>query len=112
MNILCICRYKHLVLVAGGIGISPFLAILSDIIHRLKEGKPCMPQNVVIVWAIKKSDELPLLSMLNMGSADPVVLDALNLEIQIYVTRESEPKSVSCSSFVTSFCPFLTSPPL
>uniref|UniRef100_A0A7C9EE32 Ferric-chelate reductase (NADH) n=1 Tax=Opuntia streptacantha TaxID=393608 RepID=A0A7C9EE32_OPUST len=82
--------YKHLVLVAGGIGISPFLAVLSDIIHRLKKGKPCMPKNIVIVWAIKKSDELPLLSMLNVESIDPVLLEALNLEIQIYVTRESE----------------------
>lgn len=100
--------YKHLILVAGGIGISPFLAVLSDIFLRLKEGKPCMPKNVVIVWAIKKSDELPLLSMLNMGSMDPVFLDAINLEIQIYVTRESEPQleegkafgaETSCSTY-------------
>jgi len=98
----CICRYKHLVLVAGGIGISPFLAVLSDIIHRLKKGKPCMPKNIVIVWAIKKSDELPLLSMLNVESIDPVLLEALNLEIQIYVTRESEARLVSNPSRVTS----------
>lgn len=84
--------YKHLILVAGGIGISPFLAILSDVMHRLKEGKPCMPKNILIVWAIKKSDELPLLSMINMDSIDPIFYDALNLDIQIYVTRESEPK--------------------
>lgn len=80
---------------AGGIGISPFLAILSDVMHRLKEGKPCMPKNILIVWAIKKSDELPLLSMINMDSIDPIFYDALNLDIQIYVTRESEPKVVS-----------------
>lgn len=84
--------YKHLVLVAGGIGISPFLAVLNDIFNRLKEGKPCMPRNILIVWAIKKSDELPILSMLNMESIDQILLDALNLEIQIFVTRESEPE--------------------
>lgn len=84
--------YKHLVLVAGGIGITPFLAVLSDIFHRLKEGKPCMPRDILIVWAIKKTDELPILSMLNVESIDPILVDALNLEIQIYVTRESEPK--------------------
>lgn len=98
-----ICRYKHLLLVAGGIGISPFLAVLSDIVHRIKEGKPCMPKNVVIVWAIKRSDELPLLSMLNMESIDPVLLDALNLEIQIYVTRESGPTLVSHDSLVSLY---------
>ena len=109
---LCICRYEHLVLVAGGIGISPFLAILSDIVHRLKEGKPCVPKHVVIVWAIKKSDELPILSMLNMGSIDPVFLDALNLEIQVYVTRESEPKLVSCPPSLLYFRCWLPPPTL
>ncbi|KAL2939583.1 Ferric reduction oxidase 6 [Bienertia sinuspersici] len=84
--------YKNLVLVAGGIGISPFLAVLSDVMHRLKEGKPCMPKNILIVWAIKNSDELPLLSMVNLESIDPIFYDALNLDIQIFVTRESEPK--------------------
>ncbi|KNA10876.1 hypothetical protein SOVF_140320 [Spinacia oleracea] len=84
--------YKYLVLVAGGIGISPFLAVLSDVMHHLKEGKSCMPKNIFIVWAIKNSDEIPLLSMINMDSIDPIFYDALNLDIQIYVTRQSEPK--------------------
>lgn len=91
--------YKYLVLVAGGIGISPFLAVLSDVMHRLKEGKPCMPRNIYIVWAIKNSDELPLLSMINIDSIDPIFYDALNLDIQIYVTRQSEPKLEEGKSF-------------
>ncbi|XP_057543027.1 ferric reduction oxidase 7, chloroplastic-like [Amaranthus tricolor] len=93
--------YKYLVLVAGGIGISPFLAILSDVIHRLKEGKPCTPKNIMIVWAIKKSDELTLLSMINTDSIDPIFYDALNLDIQIYVTRETEPKLEEGNAFGT-----------
>ncbi|XP_074294390.1 ferric reduction oxidase 7, chloroplastic-like [Silene latifolia] len=93
--------YKHLVLVAGGIGISPFLAILSDIMHRLKEGKPCIPRNILIVWAIKKSDELPLLTMINAESMDPVLYDCLNLDIQIYVTRQSEPELEEGKTFGT-----------
>lgn len=92
-----------MVLVAGGIGISPFLAILSDVIHRLKQGKPCTPKNIMIVWAIKKSDELPLLSMINTDSIDPIFYDALNLDIQIYVTRETEPKLVGHPSIATPF---------
>ncbi|KAK9669770.1 hypothetical protein RND81_13G153500 [Saponaria officinalis] len=93
--------YKHLVFVAGGIGISPFLAVLSDIMHRLKEGKPCISRNILIVWAIKKSDELPLLSMINAKSIDPILSDCLNLDIQIYVTRESEPKLEEGKTFGT-----------
>ncbi|XP_018622497.3 ferric reduction oxidase 7, chloroplastic-like, partial [Nicotiana tomentosiformis] len=33
--------YENLILVAGGIGISPFLAILSDILHHINDSKPC-----------------------------------------------------------------------
>ncbi|XP_024966678.1 ferric reduction oxidase 7, chloroplastic-like [Cynara cardunculus var. scolymus] len=83
--------YENLILVAGGIGISPFLAILSDILHRIQESKPCLPRNVLIVWAVKKSDELPLLQSLDLNSLCPYFYNTLNLEIQTYVTRESDP---------------------
>lgn len=83
--------YENLILVAGGIGISPFLAILSDILHRIRESKPCLPRNVLIVWAVKKSDELPLLQSLDLNSLCPYFYNTLNLEIQTYVTRESDP---------------------
>lgn len=83
--------YENLILVAGGIGISPFLAILSDILHRVNEGRPCLPRNVLIVWAVKRSNELPLLSTMDLESICPYFYDKLNLEISIYVTRESDP---------------------
>lgn len=89
---------------AGGIGISPFLAILSDILHRINNRKPCLPRNVLLVWAVRTSGELPLLYSLDMGSICPYFSEMLNLEIQTYVTRESEPQleegsSTSVSSF-------------
>ncbi|XP_073308633.1 ferric reduction oxidase 7, chloroplastic-like [Primulina huaijiensis] len=83
--------YENLVLVAGGIGISPFLAILSDVLHRINEGTPCLPKNIVIIWAVKTSNELPLLQTVDMESICPDFSDSLNLEILTYVTRESEP---------------------
>lgn len=88
-------RYENLILVAGGIGISPFFAILSDILHRINEGKPCLPKNVLIVWAVKQSDELPLLETVGMESICPNFSESLNLEIQTYVTRQSQPSLVS-----------------
>lgn len=84
-------EYENLILVAGGIGISPFLAILSDVLHRIKDGKPCLPKNVLILWAVKKSDELPLLRTVGMESICPTFSNSLNLEIQTFVTRESGP---------------------
>ncbi|PIN22246.1 Ferric reductase, NADH/NADPH oxidase [Handroanthus impetiginosus] len=83
--------YENLILVAGGIGISPFLAILSDVLHRIKDGKPCQPRNILIVWAVKTSTELPLLQTLGMENIHPTFSETLNLEIQTYVTRESGP---------------------
>lgn len=103
--------YENLVLVAGGIGISPFLAILSDIINRVRDGKPCLPKRILVVWAVKKSDELSLLSTINT-EACPLFSDKVNLEIDVYVTRESQPSLeegkvhvASNSSCPVSGCP-------
>ncbi|KAD3067446.1 hypothetical protein E3N88_35326 [Mikania micrantha] len=97
--------YENLVLVAGGIGISPFLAILSDILHRIRDSKPCMPRNILIVWAIKNSDELSLLHSLDINSLCPYFYNLLNLEIQTFVTRESEPplEEAIIPNFVSSY---------
>ncbi|GMI87050.1 ferric reduction oxidase 7, FERRIC REDUCTION OXIDASE 7 [Hibiscus trionum] len=100
--------YENLILVAGGIGISPFLAVLSDILHRVNDGKPCLPRRIMVVWAVKKSDELPLLSTVDMESICPFFSDKLSLEINIYVTRESEPSLEEGKVHVASnsSCPF------
>ncbi|KAJ9159727.1 hypothetical protein P3X46_025206 [Hevea brasiliensis] len=86
----CHLTYENLVLVAGGIGISPFIAILSDVIHRINEGKPCLPRKILLVWAVKRSEELSLLSTINMASISQFPLDELHLETLFYVTREQE----------------------
>ncbi|GFZ09493.1 ferric reduction oxidase 6 [Actinidia rufa] len=53
--------YENLILVAGGIGISPFLAILSDILHRINDRKPCLPRNVLIIQTyVTRESEPPL----------------------------------------------------
>uniref|UniRef100_J3LY86 ferric-chelate reductase (NADH) n=1 Tax=Oryza brachyantha TaxID=4533 RepID=J3LY86_ORYBR len=83
--------YENLILVAGGIGISPFLAILSDIVHRIEEGRPCMPKNVLVLWSVKKSSELSLLSAVDAQFISSSVSDKLHLDIQAFVTQESQP---------------------
>lgn len=90
---------------AGGIGLSPFLAILSDILHRVREGKPCQSRNILLVWAVKKSNELPLLSTIDMESICPSFSNKVNIDIHIYVTRESDPPVVSLHLFL-QICTF------
>ncbi|WCJ41919.1 ferric reduction oxidase 7 [Euphorbia peplus] len=82
-------RYKNLILVAGGSGISPFLAIISDISHRMRRANTYCPTNILVVWAVKNSNEISLLSELD--GIDPPFPDKLNVEIQIFITREPEP---------------------
>ncbi|KAG0480586.1 hypothetical protein HPP92_011444 [Vanilla planifolia] len=83
--------YENLILVAGGIGISPFFAILSDILHLTGEGRPCIPKNILVIWAVKKSAELSLLSTIDTHSICPSFSNNLQIEIQTYVTQESGP---------------------
>lgn len=100
--------YENLILVAGGIGLSPFLAILSDILHRVREGKPCQPRNILLVWAVKNSSELPLLSTIDMETICPSFSDNVNIDIRIYVTRESDPpleEGYTYKPIKSSFCP-------
>ncbi|XP_061354208.1 ferric reduction oxidase 6-like isoform X2 [Gastrolobium bilobum] len=100
--------YENLILVAGGIGLSPFLAILSDILHRVREGKPCQPRNILVVWAVKKSNELPLLSTIDMETICPFFSDKVNIDTNIYVTRESDPpveEGHIYKPIKSSFCP-------
>ncbi|KAL5993189.1 hypothetical protein ACLOJK_014112 [Asimina triloba] len=97
--------YEHLILVAGGIGISPFLAILSDILHRIRDRKPCLPKHILIVWAVKKSKELSLISAINAESIFPSFADHLNLDIQTYITQESEPPLEEGVLYVSMNCP-------
>ncbi|KAI4298874.1 hypothetical protein L6164_032387 [Bauhinia variegata] len=100
--------YENLVLVAGGIGLSPFLAILSDILHRLRDGKPCLPRNILVVWAVKNSKELPLLSSIDIEGICPFFSDKINLDIHIYVTREPVPpleEGYNYKPVKSSLCP-------
>ncbi|KAI3947465.1 hypothetical protein MKW92_049155 [Papaver armeniacum] len=83
--------YENLILVAGGIGISPFLAILSDIFHRVELSKPCLPKNILVVWAVKRTNELSLFSSVDIESICPSFADKIKLEMHTYITQETEP---------------------
>ncbi|XP_031476001.1 ferric reduction oxidase 7, chloroplastic-like [Nymphaea colorata] len=83
-------QYENLILVAGGIGISPFIAIVRDILHRVKERRTCLPKNILIVWSVKRTKELSLLSKIDATSLCAFFPKVLNVEVQTYVTQETE----------------------
>lgn len=60
----------------------------------MKDDKPCPPKDVLLIWAVKRSSEISLLSTIDMKALNPLLLDRLNVKIQVYVTQELEPSLV------------------
>lgn len=85
------CSYETLILVAGGIGVSPFVAILRDLLHRYQRDQANLPSDVTLIWAVQKSEELHLLDLVSASAICPRYKQLFNLEVHAYVTRESEP---------------------
>lgn len=84
-------HYETLILVAGGIGVSPFVAILRDLLHRYQRDQANLPRDVTLIWAVQHSEELHLLDLVSASAICPRYKQLFNLEVQAYVTRESEP---------------------
>lgn len=76
---------------AGGIGVSPFVAILRDLLHRYQRDQPNLPRDVTLIWAVQHSEELHLLDLVSASAICPRYKQLFNLEVQAFVTRESEP---------------------
>ena len=54
-------RYKNLILVAGGVGVTPYLAILRDLLKRHESGEEGLPTNVQLIWCVRRGHELATL---------------------------------------------------
>ncbi|XP_068652314.1 ferric reduction oxidase 8, mitochondrial-like [Aristolochia californica] len=80
-------RYDSLLLVAGGIGITPFLSILQEVSARNSNNKNMLGTRVQLIYVMKKCQDLSMLS-----SVIPLVLnksDGQNyIKLQAYVTQE------------------------
>ncbi|KAK6123566.1 hypothetical protein DH2020_042687 [Rehmannia glutinosa] len=80
-------RHDNLLLVAGGIGITPFLSILRELSSNLSNSRNGYPDRIQLIYTIKKSQEICLL--------DPILPRLLNIEqfrikLKVYVTRENQ----------------------
>jgi ferric-chelate reductase len=89
-----LCSYETLILVAGGIGVSPFVAILRDLLHRYQRDQPNLPSDVTLIWAVQKSEELQLLDLVSASTVCPDYNQKFNLHIHAFVTRETEPRTL------------------
>ncbi|KAH7285666.1 hypothetical protein KP509_33G040000 [Ceratopteris richardii] len=83
-------RYDSLILVAGGIGITPFLAILKDILYRYARTlnkKLDLPTSVELYYCVRTPEELSVLKELDILNILPSFKEhGLNIKIYSYVT--------------------------
>jgi predicted ferric reductase len=89
-------RYGNLLLIGGGIGITPIISVLKDIFGDQGNSKPNKPhqcvRTVTLVWIMPRASEASLfIGMLNqfrLKSSQEPLLPTLNLFI--YITRNDE----------------------
>ncbi|KAL3512756.1 hypothetical protein ACH5RR_025473 [Cinchona calisaya] len=80
-------RYDNLILVAGGIGITPFLGILQEIATGGSNGRHVYPKRIQLIYAVKKSQDI---SLLNPVLAQLLDSEQSYLKLKVFVTREVE----------------------
>jgi ferric-chelate reductase len=83
------CRYDSLLLIAGGIGITPFLSILQEIASAQNSSGHDIPTRMQLIFVVKKSQDIYLLnsisSLLQNHSSE-----GLHLKLKIFVTQEGQ----------------------
>lgn len=93
-------RYEKLVLVSGGSGVTPFISIIREIIFKSNTTGSKTPA-IHLICAFKKYANLAMLELLLPVSGTTLDLSRLQLQIEAYITQETEPKTVNQSSIRT-----------
>ncbi|XP_073139963.1 ferric reduction oxidase 8, mitochondrial [Henckelia pumila] len=80
-------RYDNLLMVAGGIGITPFLSILQERASNLSNGRNEYPAKIQLIFSVKKSQDICLLNPIL-----PQILDFQKFRIilKVFVTQENQ----------------------
>ncbi|XVE56339.1 hypothetical protein DITRI_Ditri04bG0001300 [Diplodiscus trichospermus] len=82
-------RYDSLLLVAGGIGITPFLSILHEIAAAQDSRRYIFPSRIQLIYVVKKSQDIGLLkSISSLLQNHPS--QKWNLKLEVFVTQEKQ----------------------
>ncbi|KAG6555840.1 hypothetical protein Mapa_002481 [Marchantia paleacea] len=83
-------KYSSLVLVAGGIGVTPFLAILRDILHRHKLRQDHLPTSIQLILCVRNPKDMCLLDTINPSEILADYQDHVQIKVQAFVTSKVE----------------------
>lgn len=87
-------RYDTLVMVSGGSGITPFISIIRELIYLSTTFK-CKTPNIVLISSFKNTSCLSMLDLILPISGTPSDISNIQLQIEAYITRDTEFKSDS-----------------
>ncbi|MCO5593804.1 hypothetical protein L7F22_047822 [Adiantum nelumboides] len=85
-------RYKTLVLVGGGIGVTPLLAMLCDVLHRQRRGQGVvsLPTSIHLYHCVRKPEELCVLNSIDPSQISPGYdKRGLRISVSAFVTSSS-----------------------
>ncbi|MCO5559201.1 hypothetical protein L7F22_012796 [Adiantum nelumboides] len=77
--------YDVLLLVGGGIGVTPLLALLRDILHRKRRGDKHLPSKVHLYHCVRKPEELCVLNSIDPNEILPNYQEHAGLDIRVFV---------------------------
>ncbi|XP_074291536.1 ferric reduction oxidase 4-like isoform X2 [Silene latifolia] len=92
-------EHESLVLICGGSGITPFISIIREIIHRSNTQGSHIPR-VQLICAFKHASALTMLDLLLPVDSTTSDLSKIQLEIQVYITRENEAPTADSQKLV------------
>lgn len=79
-------RYDSLLLIAGGIGVTPFLSILQEIASSKRHG---LPTRIQLIHVVKNSQDISLLSTISPLLVQNKMSKKWHLNVKVFVTQES-----------------------
>ncbi|KAK9665459.1 hypothetical protein RND81_14G113300 [Saponaria officinalis] len=97
-------EHESLVLISGGSGITPFISIIREIIHRSNAHKGGQIPRVQLICAFKHASDLTMLDLLLPVNNTPNDLSNIQLDIQAYVTRENQPPTDDSQKLIQTKC--------
>ena len=90
--------YEHVLLIAGGVGITFILPILQDVVHKMEHGGKC--KTVQLIWSVRTADAINWIQ--DELEAIRAFVPKSALDISIHVTRE-DPEKKAEDSFIVPF---------
>ncbi|CAO2826413.1 unnamed protein product [Amaranthus hypochondriacus] len=95
-------RYDNLLLIAGGIGITPILSILQEIASAKGDLRNKTPSQIQLIYVTKKSQDISLLKPISHLVLTNQISEFCHLKLRVFVTQE-EKGSSSLRELMTTF---------